>query len=165
MSVPVQARAYRERIAYAEGFRDGAAVRVAWAADELRMMPAVFVDAYGALWEASLRHPQGSLGGPGGDIRVVPRVNTARTSSGQSLTRRGAHPEGKSGGSERDIVVSERMLREKGRVDRKLRKLAREVEGVLRGETKKTSGGRCWGCGRMTEGEWRYCPWDGVKVQ
>jgi len=137
--------------------------RVALAADELRMLPQSFVDAYGALWGASLRHPQGTLGPDERDMVVAPRVKTSRTSTGQSVTRGVAKPEKRRGRSV-DPVVSLRYLREKARIDRKLRKITREIEAVLSGGRGLTVVKRCPKCQRFGDEEWVFCPREGAML-
>lgn len=137
--------------------------RLALASDEARMLPASFVDAYGALWEASLRHPQGTLAPDYRETVVAPRVKGPRTSTGQTETRGVAKRERKSGRSV-DPVLSHRLLRAKARVDRKLRKLTREIMDVLEGGTLKAEVKRCPKCQRWGEEEWVFCPREGAML-
>jgi len=137
--------------------------RVALAADELRMLPGAFVDAYGALWGASLRHPQGTLASDYRETVVAPRVKRARTSTGQTETRGLAKGSRKSGRSV-DPVVSLRYLREKARIDRKLRKITREIEAVLSGGRGLTVVKRCPKCQRFGDEEWVFCPREGAML-
>lgn len=137
--------------------------RLELAADELRMLPAAFVGAYGSLWEASLRHPQGTLASDYREMVVAPRVKTSRTSTGQSVTRGLARPERKKGGSP-EVVRNLRMLREKARIDRKLRKVTREIEDVLAGGRGLGEVMRCPKCQRFADEGWRFCPYEGAAL-
>jgi hypothetical protein len=151
---------------YRDGYDQGVAdsrARVALAADELRMLPGAFVDAYGALWGASLRHPQGTLASDYRETVVAPRVKRARTSTGQTETRGLAKGSRKSGRSV-DPVVSLRYLREKARIDRKLRKITREIEAVLSGGRGLTVVKRCPKCQRFGDEEWTFCPREGAML-
>jgi hypothetical protein len=151
---------------YREGYEAGVAAqkaRLTLVADELRMLPQSFVDAYGALWGASLRHPQGTLGPDERDMVVAPRVKRARTSTGQTETRGVAKAEKRRGRSV-DPVLSLRYLREKARIDRKLRKITREIEAVLSGGRGLTVVKRCPKCQRFGDEEWVFCPREGAML-
>ena len=138
--------------------------RLALAADELRMMPDTFVDAYGALWEAALVHPESSRGNSDANIRVAPRVRRARTSTGQTETR-GPAKRGKGGGSGKDVVKNEAALAAKQRIDRKLRKLTREMSLFLSSsEEERPVPRKCIRCKKYGEDEWAYCPYDGAAM-
>ena len=152
-----------DRASYEQGLADSAGRKVivqAWAADELRMLPEAFVAAYQELWEAGLRHPAGTLGADTRGVLGVPRVKTSRTSTGQSVTRGLAKPEKRRGHSP-EYVRNERWLRVRGRIDRQLRKLARQIRDELEGRGQEVSPRRCPKCRRFAESEWGYCPWDG----
>jgi hypothetical protein len=92
--------------------------------------------------------------------RMVTRVST-----GQTETRGGAKGSRKSGGS-KDFIRSERAFNEKARIDRKLRKIAREIRAWLRDSAESRDDvRRCTTCRKFGEPEWLYCPKDGKPME
>lgn len=155
--------------ARAQGYAQGRAdqwemdkVRVTLMSDELRMMPEILVDAYGAL--VSMCLTDGTEGTKVQDLRVPPRVRGWRTSSGQTETRGGAKASGKKGGAGGPTVKSARIMALKTSIDRKLRKIAREIENRMAGGIAETPR-KCTRCGKYGEDTWIWCPWDGAAMQ
>lgn len=157
--------------ARAEGFASGveqgsatARVRLALLADELRMMPSVFVERYGALVTGALSD---GLEGKRTDSspKVNPRLTRVRTKTSQVETR-GLASRTKAntpqGGPE---VRSLRLLALKGRIDRRLRSLAREIQTELESRKSAESVRRCTRCKRFGEDTWSWCPYDGAIMQ
>lgn len=151
---------------YAQGRRDQAEagkVRLAMMSDELRMMPEVLVDAYAALCAEALRD-----GTEGRREDSSPRVKGKplgwRISSNQTETRAGAKTSGKKGPVGGPEIKSRRMFVLKEKIDRKLRKLAREIESRMAGGTGEMSR-KCSRCGKYGEPDWIWCPWDGAAMQ
>lgn len=147
---------------YGRSVVDG--VRLALMSDELRMMPEILVDAYAALCVAALSDGTEGKGGRGEEIRVQPRVRAWRTSSNQTETRSGAKASTQKGNAGGPTVKSVRMLALKSLIDRKLRKLAREIESRMAGGTGE-SARKCSRCGKYGEDNWIWCPWDGAAMQ
>jgi len=153
--------------ARAEGFaagRESARVRLALLADELRMMPTIWVDAYGMLCSAALSD---GLEGRGADPnpKVKPKVVRARTSTGQTevrgLATRGKSPLPKGGADVRSI----RLMAVKTRIDRRLRTLAREIRDELEGRKNAGAVRRCTRCKKFGEDSWSWCPYDGAPME
>lgn len=86
----------------------------------------------------------------------------ARTSTRQTETRGGAHNARRSGLNTRDPLGSERAIRLRARVDRKLRALAREMasDGQRRDQLR-----RCTRCRTFADAEWNFCPRDGAPTE
>lgn len=149
---------------YAKGREDqknASRVRLALMSDELRMMPELLVDAYAELCSAALS--DGTEGSSREDVRVLPRTLSWRTSSSQTETRGLAHSSGKKGSSGGPNVKSSRLLALKSRVDRQLRKIARQIIADMEGG--KTAPRKCSRCGKYGEDTWVWCPWDGGAMQ
>lgn len=153
--------------ARAEGYAAGAAatkVRLALLADELRMMPNVWVEAYGALCSASFTD---GLEGRGANQNpyVSPKVTRVRTRTGETETRglatRGKAPFPKGGVEAR----SERLMATKSRIDRRLRTLAREIRDELDGRKQAGAVRKCTRCKRFGEETWSWCPYDGAPME
>lgn len=70
-------------------------------------------------------------------------------------------------GGSRDLVRDEASLEFRRRIDRKLRKLGREMLVWLEGTRGKTTYRRCGGrkCGAFADEEWNYCPKCGAATE
>lgn len=149
---------------YAQGVAEGVRkqqVRLRLMADELRMMPEALVDAYGALCVEALK--DGTEGGRGEDVRVPPRGRPWRTTTGQTETRGLAKASSKKGPRGGPSVKSTRLLALKSSVDRKLRKIAREIERDMMRVAKEPPR-KCTRCGKYAEDTWNWCPFDGAPT-
>jgi hypothetical protein len=146
-----------------------------------RVLPVTFVRAYRLICEAALRQPGSTLGPDTRGLYGSPRVVGPRTSSGRPSVmlegRAGAKPEKRRGGSGSGVLRSERWLAVKGRVDRKLRKLAREMDQEISLEDAVRSGSssdsekeklnrvvKCGRCKQFGESDWKWCPYDGHQM-
>jgi hypothetical protein len=93
---------------------------------------------------------------PGSGKKTTGRIKTssAEASIGGKKNRQGKSPE---------FIRSEAALGYRSKVDRKLRKIAREINYYLATPLDNTAESvqrRCAGsCKRMGDGEWLYCPW------
>lgn len=150
---------------YARGMEQGQAtarVRLGLLADELRMMPTVWVSAYGALCVSALSDGLEGRGGPDNPY-TRPKVLRVRTRTSETevrgLATRGKAPFPK-GGVE---VRSERLMALKSRVDRRLRTLAREIRRELADETSIPR--KCTRCKKYGEESWSWCPFDGAPME
>jgi hypothetical protein len=152
--------------ARAEGYAAGraATVRMRLLADELRMMPEVWVSAYGALCVGALSDGMEGRGAPD-NVPVKPKVTRVRIRTSEVETR-GVAPRGKppiaKGGAE---VRSERLLSLKSRIDRRLRTLAREIRDELENHKDRGAIRRCTRCKKYGEETWNWCPYDGAPMQ
>lgn len=129
----------------------------------MRALPESFVERYSMLalrvYEAE-RHGRAEGEGRVGTARVT------RLSTGQTETRGGAKSTGKRAGvNERQVLPSMAALAYKSKVDRKLRKIAREMAVWLKDGGTRQSVRRCVRCCRFGEEGWSYCPTDGQPMQ
>ena len=150
---------------YAKGREDqriAGKVPLALMSDELRMMPDVLVDAYAALCAEALS--DGTEGMRGEDVRVPPRLRPWRTSSSQTEVRGLAKAGGKKGPRGGPSIKNAKLLALKSSVDRKLRKIARQIQTDLAGGLSSPPR-KCSRCGRFGEDNWNWCPWDGAAMQ
>jgi hypothetical protein len=130
--------------------------------DLLRILPSSFVGGYEdlvlrcfpVLRGASDRDPDAAVS-DGRPLRV-------RTSTGQTETRGGAHNARRSGLNTRDPLGSERAIRLRAKVDRKLRALAREMSADV---TRRDQLRRCTRCRTFADAEWNFCPRDGAPTE
>jgi hypothetical protein len=132
----------------------------------VRLLPAGFSGAYE---ELVLRCFPVLRGDPAKDPEsvVAPgRAVRTRTSTGQTETRSGAHNARRSGLNTRDPLGSERALRLRARVDRKLRALGREMQTYLdAGNERRDQLRRCTRCRTFADTDWLYCPRDGAPTE
>ena len=152
--------------ARAEGYAQGRnenRVRLTLMSDELRMLPSVLVDAYAELCVAALS--DGMEGSRREEVRVPPKTRGWRTSSGQTETRGLAKTSSQRDGRGGPTVKSVRLMALKGSVDRKLRKIARQIEIDMAGNGTTESPRKCSRCGKYGEDNWTWCPWDGAAMQ
>jgi hypothetical protein len=115
------------------------------ATELLYMLPRPFVLAYARLFDSALKEDTAHS--------VI-----SPTSKGMGKAS------GKGGGSEGHFVVrDERAMSRKKRVDKSLRKLAREI---LAESKAKPHDEKCASCGRyLQDANWSYCPWCGKGVE
>lgn len=133
---------------------------------DARILPDSFAGAYEALYARALsdgvgdNHPlsgrEGILGKDPGKPIGQYRVSTGESTSIGKL----GGPKTKQVGKTSRFLKDEGAFRLKRRVDKQLRKIAREVHAYLEGDKKWQSAGSrvCAGkCKRFGDGEWNYC--------
>lgn len=124
----------------------------------LRELPQALVSAYEELLARSRSRPLPH------DVGVVAKTRrVVRISTSQRETRGGAKGSRKAGPS--DPIRDPAALVFKGKVDRKLRKLAREMRVWLDGGVAHNSVRRCTRCRRFADETWLYCPHDGARTE
>lgn len=148
--------------------------------DELsRMVPEAFAEAYQRVWDEAYRdggidasgggHPlsgaAGALGKEGGT-----GVDSGRLAGGWRINSGKEDLVGKSSGPGKSsskavgktsrTLKSEKAFKLKARLDKRLRKMAREIMAELDGRSVKAAGHRvCAGkCKKFGDYEWSYCP-------
>lgn len=140
-----------------------------------RLVGERFANAIEGVWEASLRQLRSTVPGGNGGLGVRVGREGFRPAKGltdRRLVMRGAAGSGGGGGAGSGgsdgggVIRDEEALRFKAQVERKIRKLTREMElWLARGSEKRTGAvGRCTKCKRWTEEKWVFCPWDGERV-
>lgn len=132
------------------------------AGDLLRQLPESFATSYLALLGLCYNDlPSGrSVENPvGGKGRIV------RVSTGQTETRGPA----KSGGRIYPVsspIRSDSALREMRKINMRLRRIARDIDGFLAGDDVVRSGKRrCSRCNAYADAAWVYCPRDGAPTE
>lgn len=143
--------------------------------DLRRLVGERFAAALEGVWEASLRQLRSPLpgGGGAGGIRVGRDGFRRRTGlTDRSLVMRGAASAGGQGVEVGGVIRDEAAMAFKAEVERKIRKLTREMETwlELRSSGREENGSRkpvrrCGKCKRYMEESWKFCPLDGQKIQ
>lgn len=158
------------------------------ALEVLYLMPPKFVSAYEALFHRALALGTDGLTGERADRGRVDEQGRPLTNDRVQAARQGRLTEGKTLGGMGTakttgkryrrawIVADERALGRKTRIDKALRRLAREIETGMAelaggsgwddgGETDERGGHRCTGrkCRKFLEDGWNYCPFCGTR--
>jgi len=145
------------------GMEPGRVVRVEGVDEDRAFLPPDLERAYAALCGEALVQPGAAY--VGDPIEKAKGRMVTRVSTGQTETRGGAKGSRKSGGS-KDFIRSEAAFNEKSRIDRKLRKLTREIKAWLRDSHEaRDDVRRCTVCRKFGEPEWLYCPRDGKPME
>lgn len=138
-----------------------------------RYLPKGFLFCYEILIQRGVAVPGSMRGGRGYDEtpivgagRPVGGLGTAR--SGVAEKRLAAAPARKSGGSGKAVIRDEAAVAYRASVDRRLRKLAREMTTWLEeGARGKKTFRKCTGrrCGQFAEDGWNFCPTCGSATE
>jgi hypothetical protein len=146
---------------------DGGGVARVWKvnvddADDLlrRFLPDAFVFCYERLVDLSFG--ERNLGSAGGyDETKVLDEKADKVKAGQA--RRSAEPVKGAGlgkrGSGRSPIFTESAVNYRSKLDRRLRRMAREIQAFLDGKGARIESRKCAGkCRKIGEAEWVYCP-------
>lgn len=137
------------------------------AAEVLLLLPGEFLDLYEELWLRMWRAPGASGGVNVGDENAeVPVAVKWRVNTTEQETRGTASPKGRGSTSKGLGVKDVRAQATKEWVDRKLRKIARELRDRLTDDG--TVGvRRCTGprCRKLAEDTWNWCPFCGAPTE
>jgi hypothetical protein len=132
--------------------------------DVLGAFPEGFIFKYELLWLTAF----------GRSVTGLQRSETVGRSGAKRITRvstsqvetRGGARKGKGSGKGGVDISDESALVMKGRVDRKLRAIARDIENFMNGQGRDVYGRRCAGkCKRFGDGQWSYCPNCGGRME
>lgn len=143
---------------------------------DARILPEGFAGPYEALFARALsdggvdgsNHP---LNGSAGVLDKAPGtpVGQYRVSSGESTSiGKMGGPKTKQVGKTARTMKDERAFRVRVLIDKRLRKMGREIEAFLDGKKKWQNAGlrACAGrCKKFGDGEWVYCPWCGGPMR
>jgi hypothetical protein len=140
----------------------------------LYLLPRDFIDAYIHVWEMAL----GPAGG--GDARGAQLARDANLGKHKTETAYKGKRIGAGGGGQAKrfkkffVIRDDKALQLKGRMDRRLRNMAREmmlyIDGsrlTADGEGSGEGGGRaiqCSKCGKIMVEGYRFCPYDGSLI-
>jgi hypothetical protein len=123
--------------------------------DEIaRKLPRGFVEAYGYLHQQALADSAGMNGGRGYD-----EVSDNRVKGGAKAPKKY--------GSGRTPLKSSRADGYLDAVNRKLRRIGREIKGFIEHNSPNAEMRQCSGrkCRRFADAEWLFCPWCGANTE
>jgi RNA polymerase-binding transcription factor DksA len=155
---------FRQRLA--NYLRSNGLPERAVATEVLLLLPTDFLDQYEELWLRTWGAP-----GMSGGVRIgdpdaeVPVATKWRASTSETETRGTASVKGRGSTSKGLGVRDVRAAATKEWVDRKLRKLARELRDRMTDEGRTIR--RCTGskCRRLAEDTWNWCPTCGAPTE
>lgn len=139
--------------------------------DLRRLVGERFATALEGIYVASLRYLRGTVGSDGGGLGGAGDRATVKPANGltdRPLRMPGAKRAAGVKSSVGGMVVDERALAFKGEVDRKIRKLTREMERWLENESSSREEKvvrKCGKCKKYAEDSWKFCPRDGQKLE
>ncbi len=139
-------------------------------------LPPAFVRAYEELFMGALRIA-GEGAGAGGEAQALGKApsGTPGSKGNKTQLKGGAGKKYKNSW----FIVSDEVLELKARIDKRLRKMGKEIEGDLEDIRLNGNGvegsqgegrGRGWGkvcqkCGKLRKEDWTYCPDDGNLLE
>lgn len=137
-------------------------------------IPEALVTAYDVLWVKSYGTDAAFIGDPNSLTRgvggkAVGKGNQMRmSSSDEKLARAGASGKGGGAGSRKSIIKDERAFEFKRKMDKRMRRMAVEIDHWLRFSAPMDKGSedslKCSGCKRYCERDWRFCARCGASL-
>jgi len=130
-----------------------------------RLTPPPFLEAYELLFVET--YGSGAIVQDETHIHGSGKAQRGRTSSDQVETRGGAIQKKKLSASQKNVVKSQRAFNEKTKVDKRLRKIGKEIYEFLNKEQHKPTEWwmRCSKCKKHAEDEWQFCPRCGAPTE
>lgn len=117
----------------------------------LYFLPKTFVEMYGTLFTRAVKSDGGESARAEGQLQAGELAKA---------TGRGAKTNQKRY-KRTFVVLDERALELKTKLDKRLRQMAREIELELSGLPIEKKARQCGSCGTFLQGVWKYCPMDG----
>jgi len=128
-------------------------------------LPKPIVEAYELLFCAAYgSDPAISSGNPTVERSAGRRVTRTSTSTPEGVGGAAKASTKKVGANQRNVIRDRRAYEEKIKVDRRLRRMAKEIREVVLGEVVERTARVCERCARIGEQEWGFCPWCGYRM-
>lgn len=123
-----------------------------------RLTPAAFLEAYELLFIET--YGSGAIVQDDNHIHGTGKAHRGRTKSSDVETRGGAVQKKKLASSQKNVIKSQRAFNHKTRIDKRLRKMGKEILDILNKEqaTNPQFYMRCSKCKKHAEDEWEFCP-------
>lgn len=130
-----------------------------------RLTPQAFLEAYELLYVET--YGSGAIVQDDTHIHGTGKAQRGRTKSSDVETRGGAVQKKKLSASQKNVIKSQRAFNEKTKIDKRLRKMGKEILEYLNKEaTKKVDFYmRCSKCKKHAEDEWQFCPRCGATTE
>lgn len=130
-----------------------------------RLTPAPFLEAYQLLHDET--YGTGAIFQDDTAIHGAGKAIRGRVRSDAIETRGGAIQKKKLSASQKNVIKSQRAFNEKTKIDKRLRKIGKEIYEWLNKENLKPAEywTRCSKCKKHTEDDWQFCPRDGARTE
>ena len=130
-----------------------------------RLTPAPFLEAYQLLHDET--YGSGAIFQDDTQIHGTGKAQRGRVRSDEVETRGGAIQKKKLSASQKNVIKSQRAFNEKTKIDKRLRKIGKEIYDWLNKEKaqKPEYWTRCSKCKKHTEDDWQYCPRCGAATE
>lgn len=130
-----------------------------------RLTPAPFLEAYQLLHDET--YGTGAIFQDDSVIHGTGKAQRGRIRSDAVETRGGAVQKKKLSASQKNVIKSQRAFNEKTKIDKRLRKIGKEIYDWLNKENQKPTEywTRCSKCKKHTEDDWQFCPRDGQPTE
>lgn len=123
-----------------------------------RLTPQAFLEAYELLYVET--YGSGAIVQDDNHIHGTGKAQRGRTKSSDVETRGGAVQKKKLSASQKNVIKSQRAFNEKTKIDKRLRKMGKEIFEYLNKEaqTQPKFYLRCSKCKKHCEDTWQFCP-------
>lgn len=130
-----------------------------------RLTPAPFLEAYELLYVET--YGSGAIVQDDTHIHGTGKAQRGRVKSTDVETRGGAVQKKKLSASQKNVIKSQRAFNEKTKIDKRLRKMGKEIFEYLNKEYSNPTDWymRCSKCKKHAEDEWTFCPRDGAPTE
>lgn len=130
-----------------------------------RLTPSTFLEAYELLYVET--YGSGAIVQDDTHIHGTGKAQRGRIKSDAVETRGGAVQKKKLSASQKNVIKSQRAFNEKTKIDKRLRKIGKEIFDYLNKEQAKqaTFYMRCSKCKKHAEDEWLWCPRCGSQTE
>jgi hypothetical protein len=130
-----------------------------------RLTPAAFLEAYELLYVET--YGSGAIVQDENHIHGSGKAFRGRTKTNEVETRGGAVSKKKLSASQKNVIKSQRAFNQKTKIDKRLRKMGKEILDYLNREQAQNPGYymRCSKCKKHAEDEWQFCPRCGANTE
>lgn len=130
-----------------------------------RLTPAAFLEAYELLYVET--YGSGAIFQDDTQIHGSGKAQRGRVKSDAVETRGGAVQKKKLSASQKNVIKSQRAFNEKTKIDKRLRKMGKEIFEYLNKEAVSNPQFymKCTKCKKHAEDEWMFCPRCGAKTE
>lgn len=130
-----------------------------------RLTPTAFLEAYELLYVET--YGSGAIVQDDNHIHGTGKAQRGRTKSSDVETRGGAVQKKKLSASQKNVIKSQRAFNEKTKIDKRLRKMGKEIfEWLNKEQTEPVHYWvRCSKCKKHAEDGYAFCPWCGNKTE